>query len=50
MNVQYSFLLARKMGDGTFLKRDGGGTRPLKVNEPRYKRCGVTLHFPKTKK
>ena len=22
----------------------------LKVNEPRYKRCGVTPHFPKTKK
>ena len=22
----------------------------FKVNEPRYKRCGVTPHFPKTKK
>ena len=22
----------------------------VKVNEPRYKRCGVTSHFPKTKK
>ena len=24
--------------------------RHIKVNEPRYKRCGVTPHFPKTKK
>ena len=22
----------------------------VKVNEPQYKRCGVTPHFPKTKK
>ena len=49
MNVQYSFLLATKMGDGTFLKREGGRIRPLKVNEPRYKQFGVTPDFPKTK-
>ena len=22
----------------------------VKANEPRYKRCGATSHFPKTKK
>ena len=24
--------------------------KKIKVNEPRYKQCGVTPHFPQTKK
>ena len=24
--------------------------KDIKVNEPRYKRCGVTPHIPKTRK